>query len=229
MEEIASIASENLNEQFASATSYVKSIVSKLTKQQKLKFYGFYKQATEGPCTKKEPNWYELAEKQKWEAWSALSKMDTDTAMEKYLELLSAIDPDWRIKPSDNSVGWVRHSCMRNEEENIEDSEKTIFDWVKEKNVDKVKISNENINVNKLDESGLSLLHWAADRGSLEIVKYLIESLKADVNLRDGNGQTPLHFAVSCEYSNVENYLIEAGADVNAKDNDGLSPYEGIN
>ncbi|KAK6643078.1 hypothetical protein RUM43_004581 [Polyplax serrata] len=213
---------------FDSATSHVKGIVQNLTKQQALEFYGFYKQATEGPCNRGKPHWYEMTEKQKWEAWSTLNNMDTETAMECYVRLLGEIDPEWRSKPTDGtSACWVHHSCMKSEDETIQDSEKTIFDWVKEKNLEMVKRHSANVvSVNELDEAGMSLLHWAADRGSLDVVKYLVDTLGADVNVRDTNGQTPLHFAVSCDYEDVEKYLVKAGADINLRDNEGFSPYE---
>lgn len=218
---------ENLELVFNDATNYVKYNISKLSSKQLLEFYGFYKQATEGCCTKPKPSWYELSEKQKWEAWSSLKDMNSEVAMEKYIELLNTVEPEWQSKTVETPNKWVHHSCMKNNDDFIEDSKKNIFDWVKEKNIEKVithglKVMPE---VDLLDDSGLGLLHWAADRGSLEIVKYLIDNLKANVNLRDINGQTPLHYAVSCEYDDVASYLIEAGADVDLKDNDGFSPY----
>lgn len=39
----------------------------------------------------------------------------------------------------------------------------------------------------------LTALHWAADRGKLELVDFLIGA-GADVNIQDYSGQTPLHY-----------------------------------
>ena len=43
----------------------------------------------------------------------------------------------------------------------------------------------------------------------------------ADVNARDNDGKTPLHYASKLD---VVKHLVEHGADVNARDNNGRSP-----
>ncbi|VBB17698.1 Acyl-CoA-binding protein [Yasminevirus sp. GU-2018] len=53
----------------------------------KLKFYGLYKQATEGPCNTSRPWAIQVVECAKWDAWNALGKMSKETAMLKYCEL----------------------------------------------------------------------------------------------------------------------------------------------
>ena len=40
---------------------------------------------------------------------------------------------------------------------------------------------------------GLAMLHWACDRGHLDVVKFLINR-GADVNVQDSDLQTPLHY-----------------------------------
>ena len=44
---------------------------------------------------------------------------------------------------------------------------------------------------------GLAMLHWACDRGHLDVVKFLI-SRGANVNVRDSDLQTPLHYGKIC-------------------------------
>ncbi|KAK0444045.1 ankyrin repeat-containing domain protein [Armillaria borealis] len=48
--------------------------------------------------------------------------------------------------------------------------------------------------VNALDADDRTPLHWAASSGSLEITRYLIDN-KADIDLPDNSGWTPLHIA----------------------------------
>ena len=56
--------------------------------------------------------------------------------------------------------------------------------------------------------------HRHAPNNWLPTVKYLVESLGADVNLRDANGYTPLHHAASRGDNEMILYLIEQGADI---------------
>jgi len=46
----------------------------------------------------------------------------------------------------------------------------------------------------------------------------------ADVDAKDGSGQTPLHVASSLETKRVPELLIAKGANVNARDNRGNTP-----
>jgi ankyrin repeat protein len=60
-------------------------------------------------------------------------------------------------------------------------------------------------------------LHFAASDGDLPRVKQLVES-GDDVNLFDDLSYAPLHYAAKGEFFAVAQYLIAAGADVNAHD-----------
>jgi len=71
-------------------------------------------------------------------------------------------------------------------------------------------------------DPGNSPLHYAALAGDASKVKELIED-GWDVNVIDGNGETPLHYAFNVE---VAELLIKAGADVNAVDYYGSTPLD---
>ena len=69
---------------------------------------------------------------------------------------------------------------------------------------------------NEFDELGKTPLHYAAERGHLEVIKLLIAS-GADVNANDERviGNTPLReVAANCSFE-VAKILIDAGADPN--------------
>ena len=71
------------------------------------------------------------------------------------------------------------------------------------------------------NEDGTTPLHKADSGGYKEVTKLLIES-GAEVDVADGNGRTPLHFAVCL--SEVGQLLIENCADIFKADNDGITP-----
>ena len=72
----------------------------------------------------------------------------------------------------------------------------------------------------------VTLLHVAAEMGSLPMAKLLIDK-GADVNAKitDGDGRTPLHLVTGLSGNlPMAKLLIDKGADVNDKDEDGYTP-----
>ncbi|XP_072749024.1 acyl-CoA-binding domain-containing protein 5-B [Anoplolepis gracilipes] len=56
-----------------------------------LRFYSYYKQATEGPCQQSKPAFWEVVKKAKWDAWSRLGNMSRLEAMNNYVQELTRI------------------------------------------------------------------------------------------------------------------------------------------
>jgi len=56
-----------------------------------LKFYGYYKQATVGPCNDIKPNFWDVIRRAKWEAWHKLGIMGEEEAMTRYVDELKQI------------------------------------------------------------------------------------------------------------------------------------------
>jgi acyl-CoA-binding protein len=56
-----------------------------------LRFYGFFKQATDGPCNSKKPLKIWLEQRAKWDAWNKLGQMPQEVAMENYVEELKKV------------------------------------------------------------------------------------------------------------------------------------------
>lgn len=44
------------------------------------------------------------------------------------------------------------------------------------------------------------------------------------VNMQDSEGQTPLHYATTCEREEIAQYLVKKGAEPSIVDNEGESP-----
>lgn len=216
----------DLQAKFADATAYLVHHSSKISEDILLQMYGYYKQATEGTCYTPKPSWYDYKAKMKWKAWKECEGMSKSMAMDHYIRCLSSAVQDWNTELNSNSytVNGIAVSTMSSADEDVPENEKTVFDWVKEGSVEKLKM--KNFDVHCTDDQGLTLLHWAADRGDLDIVRYLVEVKKANLNSRDGEGQTPLHYAAACGYSNIVQYLIEAGANFNIVDNNQCKPKE---
>lgn len=61
------------------------------TNELMLRFYSYFKQATEGPCKQPKPGFWDLVKKAKWDAWKRLGNMSKDEAMKAYVEELKKI------------------------------------------------------------------------------------------------------------------------------------------
>lgn len=68
------------------------------------------------------------------------------------------------------------------------------------------------LNVNKGDNDGKTLLHHATIGNQAKIVTNLIEDYKADVNVKDKSGKTPLAYAQESQNEGIASVLRTAGA-----------------
>ncbi|XP_025422451.1 acyl-CoA-binding domain-containing protein 4 [Sipha flava] len=211
--------SKHLSVQFEKAVSFISG--SSLTDVKlQLKLYGLYKQALEGKCNQPKPPIFDIKGRKKWFAWSEMGLMSKEEAMAKYINLVKDINPNIEAE----KTGWVTVSTFANDEQPLMENEKTISDWVKEGNLDKIKEFAGNINVN--DSMGMAPIHWASDRGDFKILTFLVESCSANVNFQDSSGQTALHYAISCGHEDICKYLVSMGAHTNIQDNDGVTAQD---
>lgn len=80
------------------------------------------------------------------------------------------------------------------------------------------------------NESGNSLLQIMINKRKLDIAEFLINQLNFDLNIKNNNGETPLHSAVfnalkyfdETEHFDFLNYLYKVGYDGNIRDNKNL-------
>ena len=217
-----------LTEDFEKAAAYLRGIAGKLESNDLLYFYARFKQAKEGPNTTPKPGFFDFQGKQKWQAWSAIGEMPKEQAMEEYIDRLDDLEEDWRKKePSPTGGSWVSVSTMLPPAEEMQDKDKTLLDHVKEGNCEKFKaVSLSSEELQSLDpESGMALIHWAADRGHVEMVMAIVAA-GCDINLADSEGQTALHYAASCGHGDLVQALLKAGADKDKKDSDRMTAGE---
>ena len=76
------------------------------------------------------------------------------------------------------------------------------------------------------DNNGRTCLTLAvySNCGHTETVRYLVGLPEVDVNHRDGDNNTALHWAVEQNHTDIAQLLIDAGADIEMKNCDGCSP-----
>ncbi|KAI8648686.1 Espin [Fusarium keratoplasticum] len=76
--------------------------------------------------------------------------------------------------------------------------------------------------MNILDASGNTPLLWASYKGHMRVVEYLWED--TNQKLRDNDGRTALHLAATAGMEEVVRWLIDMGADKEAKNRAGKTP-----
>jgi len=69
-------------------------------------------------------------------------------------------------------------------------------------------------------------LHFAAENGHDEVVKYLVNDLKQDINMLNGTGSTPLIQAASKGKGSTITLLMSLGADLKIKNTHGRTAYQ---
>ncbi|XP_036318789.1 acyl-CoA-binding domain-containing protein 6 [Rhagoletis pomonella] len=217
-----------IDEVFSEAAEHLQKIHHSIDSTDLLEIYGLYKQATCGRCNTQKPSVFNMQSRSKWCAWNDLGEMPSEEAKRLYIEKVQKLDATWQPKQKlgdkqKSSPGWVVHSIpQRLEEADQKEHEKNAFDYIKEGNLIQLQkaLSSEIMEI--LDENGMGLIHWAADRNAVDILKHLIEN-GLDVNFRDSEQQTALHYAASCGHIECIRILLDANADPSIKDADGQS------
>lgn len=231
MSDLSDFEDSEAEEQFNLAAKYLEKIVTDLDQGTLLVFYGLYKQATVGDCTIPKPGIFALTAKAKWNEWNDLKGTSKEEAMNIYVTKLNEIKPDWQATAGASTNNWIsvsRPQIIESDLEELDDADKTGFDFVKDGNLDRLKQlldSADNVikpHLNAQDDGGMTLVHWAADRGNCTILECLLRH-GVDANVRDADGQTALHYAASIGHLECVQMLINYGADRTIHDSDGQS------
>ncbi|GFR03875.1 uncharacterized protein TNCT_490751 [Trichonephila clavata] len=75
-------------------------------------------------------------------------------------------------------------------------------------------LEGEGIDINEVDQSSCTPLHYAAYYDKLEMVQFLIAN-GANIDAQAQNGVTPLYFAASRAHLDTAKFLVEKGANIN--------------
>ncbi len=70
------------------------------TNDLKLKFYSYFKQATEGDVKGSQPWAVQIEARAKWNAWNKLKGTSKEEAMRGYIKLIADGDPNWEHHPA---------------------------------------------------------------------------------------------------------------------------------
>ncbi|KAG9296817.1 hypothetical protein G9A89_002214 [Geosiphon pyriformis] len=204
--------SDVLTTQFVSAFEYISNITStKLSNDVKLKLYAYYKSSTIGPCNTSKPSLFEFTARAKWEAWKETGEMSQEEAMTRYIDIVEQAN-----------IGWKKNR------ETSDDSEESETDEEQEKEEAKNATSNRNnfhgVSVSKLsyeedsedEKANIIDIFFHAKQGNLSRLLQLIDSGSVDINSRNREGLTALHWASDGGHLEAVKLLIEKGANVNA-------------
>jgi acyl-CoA-binding protein len=203
----------NLSMDFEQAVELVSSLHG-IDPESMLTLYGLYKVSTIGKCTIPRPSLFEFQNRAKYDNWKSISDTTTtDEAKLLYISLVESLMEN--STPKDESKkGWVNVSTMGTEP--IVEP-KDVFDHAKQNNLEYLKTHLNELSL--VDKNQMTCLHWACDRGHLEIVRFLMGKVGLDIQDEDGN--TALHLAKIADREKVVEILCEHGANANIKNNDG--------
>jgi ankyrin repeat protein len=74
--------------------------------------------------------------------------------------------------------------------------------------------------------NGLTPFMYAININSLMVIKIFINKNKVDLNVKDNNGNTPLHIAIQNKSYTTAQFLIKSGSNPRLKNNNNISPLD---
>ena len=202
---------ESLRKRFDRAARFAGSgALGNLDGTKRLKLYGLFKQAKFGPNTDERPWAADLRGCAKWDAWQAERGSTSSEAAEAYVAFVGSLAPGW-------------------EKENLEDVEA-----IKRRgggggggggmgiSVSTMRVPDDDSDLGPSKEDDVFV---RCSRGQISEVLKDLDSGAADVNARDDQGMTLLHWACDRDHRELATVLLDRGADVDAVDGDGMTPF----
>ncbi|CAK8997345.1 unnamed protein product [Durusdinium trenchii] len=228
---------------FEEACAWVGQNGANLPTSAALELYAFYKQATCGDCPTSRPMGFQAAAK--WDAWSQLAGCQPELAQVSYVQALDTLVPNWQfggeldetqVSRGNGAVGELSMgpavSTMGVIGGDDADVDETPAGQLCQKIADgDFEAASSLLRASphlaaQADKDGMLPLHWAADRGDLDMVQFLLEipEARAMISAPDAAGDTALHYSVMSENEMVAQLLVAKGASVNLANEAGETP-----
>ncbi|CXI44126.1 acyl-CoA-binding protein, putative [Plasmodium berghei] len=243
---IINMSDKELEEKFAQACNDVKIIQGKLKFEQWIYLYGLYKQITSGNIkndSKSSLNFNdEMIKTEQMNAWKNCYGVSKKVCKYLYVKYFNELFPKGvensntnfqidlkknisKMKPLTDRFFGSSNTISKGSEESLSD---ILCNYIVSKNMSLIKktIKAHPDLINAKNRDGLTPLHYACDRGFLDIVKFLIKA-GANINEEDSLGDSVLHIAAYSGKMEIIKFLINAGVNIHKKNAEGLT-YEAI-
>lgn len=241
-------------EQFRAAVELARSSqMPTLGTSHKLRLYALYKQATEGDAPSAGPSRLRVQEHAKWTAWRSVVGLGTSAAQHVYVQAVAQLcgasgsgaddgleDDEMAAEVEDQLMSRVGAAVfsmpaqpkpaappggLSVHERAIECAQQgelaRLLDLL-----DEAPDSGAAL-LQRTDEDGRTLLHWASDSGHVDVARALI-ARGVSANATDSDGLTALHMAAMCEHETLLALLLARGADRSVADADGELALDGL-
>jgi len=188
---------------FDSAVAWVGASGSRLTTSTQLSLYACYKQVNFGDCQGSKPWGMEAG--MKWEAWSTKRGISKTDAMAEYVEILTAVVPDWRLGGASAPP----------DDDDIFDDDDTSSGRGREDGgvsmgqaVSTMPTIGDASDAAASDTSPIGLFNELVADGNLEAVKEALQAAPSLLLQRDQDGMSALHWAADRGFCELAELLL---------------------
>ncbi|CAI9179745.1 unnamed protein product [Rangifer tarandus platyrhynchus] len=188
-------ASRSLAELFEKAAAHLQGLVQVASREQLLYLYARYKQVKVGNCNTPKPSFFDFEGKQKWEAWKALGDSSPSQAMQEYIAVVKKLDPSWNPQSPEK----------KGKEANTGFGGPVVSSLYHEEII---------------REEDKDIFDYCREN-NIDHVTKVIKTKNMDVNMKDAEGRTLLHWACDRGHKELVTVLLQYRADINCQDNEG--------
>nr|XP_055175219.1 acyl-CoA-binding domain-containing protein 6 isoform X4 [Nyctereutes procyonoides] len=187
--------SGSLAELFEQAAARLQGLVQVASREQLLYLYARYKQVKVGNCNTPKPSFFDFEGKQKWEAWKALGDSSPSQAMQEYIAVVKKLDPGWNPQSPEK----------KGKEANTGFGGPVVSSLYHEEII---------------REEDKNVFDYCREN-NIDHVTKVIRSKNVDVNMKDEEGRTLLHWACDRGHKELVTVLLRYKADINCQDDEG--------